>query len=250
MSGALEIHHLCKRYGSRSAVSDLSLRVQPGEIVGLLGPNGAGKSTTIGILSGFLTPTSGDILWDGHSIFPRIAAWRRQIGVVLEELSLFEYRTVAEHLRLVGRLGGLGARETERRTGELLEFLQMTEHAGTVAAEASHGTRKKLALALCLLHSPRVLLLDEATNGIDAVTVSRVKALLRTLASRGVAILMSSHVLDAIEAIASRCVILREGKLALDQSVADIRQSGQSLEQVYTTAILGSEPAAPELSWV
>ena len=246
----LEIRRLGKRYGSREAVKDVSFQVRPGEIVGLLGPNGAGKSTTIGILSGFLAPTRGDVLWDGRSIFARIAAWRRQIGVVLEDLSLFEYLTVAEHLRLVGALGGLSPRETERRAQELLDFLQMDEHAETVAAEASHGTRKKLALALCLLHSPRVLLLDEATNGIDAVSVSRVKTLLRRLASNGAAIIMSSHVLDVMEAVVSRCVILSRGTISLDSSIDEVRRSGRSLEQVYTQTILGSNAAGPELSWV
>lgn len=155
-----------------------------------------------------------------------------------------------EHLRLVGQLAGLSPVETERRTDELLGFFQFDENADTVAAEASHGTRKKLAFALALIHSPRVLLLDEATNGIDAVTVSRLKILLKTLASRGVTVIMSSHVLDSAETVIQRCVIVDKGKIALDSSMADIGTSGKSLEEMYTAAILGPHGAAPELSWV
>ncbi len=245
----LELRGLCKSYGRREAVRELSLSVRPGEVVGLLGPNGAGKSTTIAMLTGFLTPTDGDILWDGRSIFSQLPQWRKQIGVVLEDLSLL-YLTVREHLLLVGQLAGFGLRETEKRTEELLTFFQLDEHAGTVAAEASHGTRKKLAFALALIHSPRVLLLDEATNGIDAVTVSRIKALLKKLASNGTAIILSSHVLDSIESIIGRCVILTNGRISLDTPLAEIRGSGRSLEEVYTTTLLGSDRVKPELSWV
>ena len=246
----LQIRHLGTRYGRRGALRDVSLDLRRGEIVGLLGPNGAGKSTTIGMLSGFLTPTSGEILWEGRSIFADLAGWRRQIGVVLEDLALFDYLTVGEHLRLVGRLAGLGPGETGKRAAELLDFLQLQDHEETIAAEASHGTRKKLALALGLLHSPRVLLLDEATNGIDAVTVSRVKTLLRKLAERGVTILMSSHVLDALEAVVHRCVILDRGAVCLDRTLEELRGSGRSLEEVYTSTILGTARAESELSWV
>jgi ABC-2 type transport system ATP-binding protein len=246
----LELRGLSKSYGRREAVRGVSLRIAPGEIIGLLGPNGAGKSTTISMLTGLLTPTGGDILWKGRSIFTCMPLWRAQLGVVLEDLSLFEYLSVREHMRLVGQLAGLSPIETERRTDELLGFFQFDENADTVAAEASHGTRKKLAFALGLIHSPRVLLLDEATNGIDAVTVSRLKILLKKLASRGVTVIMSSHVLDSAETVIERCVIVDKGRIALDSSMADIGTSGRSLEEVYTATILGPHFAPPELSWV
>jgi ABC-2 type transport system ATP-binding protein len=248
-SMAIELRDLAKSYGRTSAVKGISLGIQPGEIVGLLGPNGAGKSTTISMLAGLLAPSSGDILLDGVSVLGRLPEWRRSIGVVLEELSLFEYLSVGEHLSFMGRLYGLSPAETERRADELLEFFQLAEYAQTLAAEASQGTRKKLAFALALLHSPRLLLLDEALNGIDAVVVRDIKGLLRRLADRGAAIVLSSHVLDAAEAIVSRCVIVDKGRIVRDDPIAAVRASGRSLEELYTDTVRGGGAAAPALSW-
>lgn len=243
----LEARGLVKQYGRREAVRGISFSVARGEVLGLLGPNGAGKSTTISMLTGLLSPTAGDILWEGASIFGRIAEWRRSIGVVLEDPSLFEYLTVAETLRFVGGLAGIDAPETEKRTGELLSFLDLEDHADTPAVEASHGTRRKLAFALGILHAPRVLLLDEALNGVDALTVGRIKRLLKRLAAGGAAIVISSHVLDAAETLIDRCIIVDKGRAALDTTMDEVRRSGGSLEEVYTAAIGGR--AEPPLSW-
>ncbi len=245
----IELRELAKSYGRTEAVRGISLRIEAGEILGLLGPNGAGKSTTISMLAGLLTPTSGDILLDGASIFTRIGEWRRGIGVVLEELSLFEYLSVREHLSFIGRLYGLAPAEIERRADELLEFFQLAEFAETVAAEASHGTRKKLAFALALIHSPRILLLDEALNGIDAIVVRDIKDLLRRLAARGAAIVLSSHVLDAAETLVGRCVIVDHGRIARDEPIERIRASGRSLEEAYTETVRRGGAAVPGLSW-
>jgi ABC-2 type transport system ATP-binding protein len=246
----VELRQLTKNYGKREAVRGLSFSIAQGGIVGLLGPNGAGKSTTISMLTGLLSPTGGDILWEGRSIFGCMREWRRALGVVLEDLSLFEYLSVREHLTLTGRLAGLDAAETERRSGELVDMLQLGDFADTVAAEASQGTRKKLALALGLIHAPRILLLDEALNGMDAVTVSVIKRLLRALCGRGITIIMSSHVLDAVETIADRCLIMDRGIVALDASIAGIRASGRTLEQVYTETLTGGARPVPELPWI
>ncbi len=245
----VELESLAKSYGRTEAVRGISLAVRSGEIVGLLGPNGAGKSTTISMLAGLLTPTSGDILLDGVSVLGRLPAWRRQVGVVLEDLALFEYLTVEEHLSLVGRLYGLSPAETARRAGELLEFFQLGPFAATVAREASQGTRKKLALALALIPSPRLLLLDEALNGIDAVVVRDIKGLLFRLAARGAVVVISSHVLDAVETLVSRSIIIADGLVARDDSIAAVRASGRTLEELYTATVRAGGQAAPELAW-
>ena len=245
----LELRGLAKSYGHREAVRGISLSVGRGEILGLLGPNGAGKSTLIGMLTGLLAPTSGEILWEGRSIRERKAEWRRALGVVLEDLSLFEYLTVAENLRFVGRLYGLAAAQVESRAAELLSFLDLAEHADTPAAEASQGTRRKLAFALAVLHGPRVLLLDETLNGVDALTASRIKALLRRCAAGGVTVILSSHVLDALESIVQRCIIVHHGTTALDTPMSALRESGRSLEQVYTSVVAAGEEQ-PTLSWL
>jgi ABC-2 type transport system ATP-binding protein len=246
----LQLRDLAKSYGSRAAVRGISLQVRRGEIVGLLGPNGAGKSTTINMLTGFLKPTSGEILWEGRPILENKAQWRRSIGVVLEELSLFEYLGVREHFSLLGRLYGLSAEETAKRTNGLLEFFHLEESADTVAREASQGTRKKLAFGLSLIHSPRLLLLDEALNGIDAIVVKDVKELLRMMAHQGTTIILSSHVLDSAETLIDRCVIINSGVVALDQSMEEITASGLGLEDVFARTVSGPETRARELPWL
>jgi len=243
----LELRDLRKSYGRRRAVDGITCTVARGEIVGLLGPNGAGKSTTMSLLTGLLSPSSGEILWEGQSIHDRLPQWRRMLGAVMEDLALFEYLTVEEHLTLMARLAGLDSREADRRRGELLSFFDLEDHADTPAAEASQGTRRKLAFALGLVHSPRVLLLDEALNGIDAITVSRIKGLLRRMAAAGVTIILSSHILDAAQTLVGRVMIVDKGRIVLDTTMDALRASGRTLEEVYTATI--SPRAAPELTW-
>jgi ABC-2 type transport system ATP-binding protein len=245
----VELRDLAKSYGNTEAVRGISLTIRSGEIVGLLGPNGAGKSTTISMLAGLLAPTSGDILLDGASVLDRLPEWRRGIGVVLEELALFEYLTVEEHLAFVGRLYGLTPAETATRAADLLEFFQLAPFARTVAAEASQGTRKKLAFALALIHSPRLLLLDEALNGIDAVVVRDIKGLLVRLAARGAAVVLSSHVLDAAETLVTRSVIVADGRVARDDPIGAVRCGGRTLEELYTETVRAGGRSAPQLPW-
>ena len=149
----------------------------------------------------------------------------------------------------ISRLGWRDWTKKNRPGGELIDLFQLRGFEETLASEASQGTRKKLAFALSLVHSPRILLLDEALNGIDAVTVSRIKGLLRRLAQRGMTIIISSHVLDSVETIIDRCVIVDAGRVALDTPMEAIRASGRSLEQVYTRTI-GVPDAVPVLSWL
>ncbi len=245
----LELRGLSKDYGGTHAVAGISLSVPRGQILGLLGPNGAGKSTTMRMIAGLVTPTAGEILWEGEAIRGREAAWKRSLGVVLEQLSLFEHLTVREHFLLMGRLYGLTADGAARRAAELLDFLLLREFSDTVAGEASQGTRKKLAFGLALLHSPRTLLLDEAFNGIDAVVVKDLKDLLRSLARKGVTVILSSHVLDAAETLIDRCVILNHGKVERDEPMEAIRRGGRSLEEAYVQTVAGHGHAPRELSW-
>jgi ABC-2 type transport system ATP-binding protein len=249
MTHHLELRGISKDYGQTHAVAGISLSVPRGEILGLLGPNGAGKSTTMRTMAGLSSPTSGEILWEGNPLAGREKEWKRSLGVVLEELSLFEHLTVREHLLLMGRLYGLGPDPAVARTDELLDFLQLEEFSDTVAGGASQGTRKKLAFGLALLHSPRTLLLDEAFNGIDAVVVKDLKDLLRGLAGRGVTIILSSHVLDAAETLIDRCVILNHGKIERNEPMERIRAAGRSLEQAYVETVRGHARPARELSW-
>ena len=141
-------------------------------------------------------------------------------------------------------------RRRPRRERRLIEFFALSDSADTIASEASQGTRQKLAFALGLVHAPRVLLLDEAMNGIDAVTVHHIKALLRRLAAGGTTILLSSHVLDSAETLVDRCVIVNRGVVALDTPMETIRSSGRTLEQAYTETLQDGRAVTPSLSWV
>jgi ABC-2 type transport system ATP-binding protein len=246
----LRLKELVKNFGKRAAVRGISLEIQGGRILGLLGPNGAGKSTTINMAAGFLRPTSGDILWDERPIAGNIRGWRRVIGVVLEELSLFEYLTVREHFLLMGRLYGLSAAESAKRADELEDFLRLGGHAETIAREASVGTRKKLAFGLGVLHSPKFLFLDEALNGIDALVVKDVKDLLRKMARRGTAVVLSSHVLDAAETLIDACVIITDGSIAFDGTMEDIGKTGRSLEETYADVCDSERRIRREPSWI
>jgi ABC-2 type transport system ATP-binding protein len=246
----LSLHALSKNFRARSAVRGISLDVERGQIVGLLGPNGAGKSTTINMLAGFLAPSSGDILWEGRSILSRMRQWRRTIGVVLEDLCLFEYLTLREHFLLQGRLYGLSEAETAKRTDELLDFFRLKEFAEVAAREASQGSRKKLAFGLGLIHSPEVLLLDEAFNGIDAVAVKDLKELLRAMARRGATVVFSSHVLDAAQTLIDRCVIVNEGNIVVDAPLSGVTAGGRSLEDAYVETVGGRARDSAVLSWL
>ena len=242
----LSIVKLTKRYGDRTVLDGISCDIAKGEVVGLLGPNGAGKSTTMNIVAGFLKPTAGDVLLEGRSVLDGPQEWRSSLGVVLDDLALFEYLTVAEHLALVGQLYGLSRAETAKRADELVDFFSLTEATDTIAREASHGTRKKLALALSLMHGPRVLLLDESLNGIDAVTARDFKVLLRKMSQKGTTVLITSHMLDATQQMIDRCVMLNHGRIVLDSSLQEIA----GLEETYVKVICGPERRDPELSWV
>jgi ABC-type multidrug transport system ATPase subunit len=244
----IEMREVWKSYGRREAVRGVSLAIERGEILGLLGPNGAGKSTLVGMLSGFLSPSTGEILWEGRALATRLPAWRRALGMVLEDLSLFEFLTVEENIRFVARLAGIDDAESDRRCSELLAFLDMEDHAGTPAVEASQGTRVKLAFALAIVARPRILLLDEALNGIDALTASRLASLLRRLATAGASIVISSHALDTVQNLADRFVIIHRGKVVSDSPMTAIRASGQRLEDVYTS-IVSEGRVLPGLTW-
>lgn len=242
----LEIKGLSKNFGKVSALSGVGFAVEKGTITGVLGPNGAGKSTLINILAGTLKPDEGDILYDGSSILRNRRRWRNGIGVVLEDLCLFEYLSIAEHLRLAGRLYGLGATEAEERKDSLLDFFDLEDVSATLLSEASQGMRKKTAIALSLLPSPEILILDEAFTGVDTVTAKYLRDLIKALSDRKITVLISSHILEAIEPLVDRCIVLDRGKILKDRRVS----GDENLEEIYISALSSGAAAARELPWL
>ncbi len=168
-SPAIETHNLTRRFGELTAVDNVTFSVAPGQFFGFLGPNGAGKSTTIKMLTGLLEPSSGSVQILGQPFMATSLEVKRQIGVVPEGMALLGRLTAPEYLRFVGRMYGLDRETTNRRTDELLEFMQLANESRKLVTDFSHGMQKKLALAAAVIHGPKVLFLDEPFEGVDAI---------------------------------------------------------------------------------
>ena len=234
-----------RRFGETIAVSRLDLEIPAGEICAFLGPNGAGKSTTVKILTGLLEPSEGSAEVCGLDVARQPIEVRRLSGTVPEHLGLFDALTVAEHLQLTGDVWGLARHETQRRAGELLAALALEHGADTFAAECSHGMRKKTALAMALLPNPRVLFLDEPFEGIDPVTSKTIRELLKMLASRGVTVFLTSHILSIVEEIATRIIFIRGGVKVWDSRPDELPAT---LEAHYFDLV--EAPIRQELKWL
>ena len=233
------------RYGDFVAVDRLTLDLAPGSICAFLGPNGAGKSTTVKMLTGLLAPTSGsatvaglDVVRDAHQI-------KRRIGVLPENLGLFDDLTVEEHLALTGDVYGLSRADARDRSAQLLRALHLEHGRKTFASRCSHGMRKKTALAMALLANPRVLFLDEPLEAIDPVTAKTITDVLVTIAGRGITVFLTSHILAAVEQFATRVVLIRKGVVAWNSTIEEVPGS---LEKLYFDLV--EAPAAEDLAWL
>ncbi len=223
-SPAVFTEGLSKEFGEVRAVSNLDLRVGRGVFYGFLGPNGAGKSTTIKMLTGLLAPSSGRIEILGLDSLQRPVEVKRQIGVVPEDMALFERLTGSEFLTFVARIYALPRDVSARRASELLEFMDLTESPRKLIADYSHGMKKKISLAAALIHSPRVLFLDEPFEGVDAIAAKTMKTMLQSMIDRGATIFLTSHVLDIVERLCSHVGIINRGVLVAQGSVDELRQ--------------------------
>jgi ABC-2 type transport system ATP-binding protein len=252
---AIEVRGLTKSFrGGQIAVDNLTFRVARGTFFGFLGPNGAGKSTTIKMLTGLLRPTSGDAVIEGLTLSRDPLAIKAQIGILPEELPLYERLTGEEYLLFAGRMYGLPRAECRRRTDELLEFLSLQDDRGKLILDYSQGMRKKTALAAALIHNPRVLFLDEPFNGIDPVSGRVVSDLLRRLAAKGVTMFFTSHVLDVAERLCEEVAIIDRGRIVAQGTLADIRaqremQQDASLEDVFLK-LVSADVTREDLSWI
>ena len=251
---AIVVHGLTKVFRRRTAVDGISFRVARGRFFGFLGPNGAGKSTTIKMLTGLLRPTSGEVTIEGLRLAADLLAIKRIVGVLHEELALYERLTGEEYLNFAGRMYGLSREEARRRTEELLEFLSLTEERGKLMVDYSLGMKKKTALAAALIHSPRVLFLDEPLNGIDPVSARIVTDLLRRLASKGVTLFFTSHVLDVVERLCDEVAIIDRGRLIAQGTLDEIRAQREvgrdaSLEDVFLK-LVAADVTREDLSWL
>jgi ABC-2 type transport system ATP-binding protein len=254
MTDAIVVQGLTKRFRDETAVDALSFRVARGRFFGFLGPNGAGKSTTIKMLTGLLRPTSGDASIEGLDLRRDLLGIKAIVGVLPEELALYERLTGEEYLHFAGRMHGLSRDEARRRTEELLEFLSLTEERGKLIVDYSMGMKKKTALAAALIHSPRVLFLDEPLNGIDPVSARVVTDLLRRLAAKGITLFFTSHVLDVVERLCDEVAIIDRGRLVALGTLDEIRREREvsgdaSLEDVFLK-LVAADVTREDLSWI
>jgi len=229
----LEIRGLTRKFGDFVAVNNLHLQVSQGTIFGFLGPNGAGKSTTVKMLTGILKPSSGDALIDGLSIQSSPIEIKQRIGVLPEDLALFDSLTIWEHLQMCGAIYRLSNRETETRAEQLLNYLDLWPDRHTFVEHSSYGMKKKCALAMALIHNPRVLFLDEPFEGIDPVTSRNIKDLLAVMAGKGVTVFLTSHILEVVERLVHSFAVIVHGELACCQTMEETLRSGGTLEDFY-----------------
>src|SRR5436305_4195191 len=233
----IAVEHLTRTYGSFTAVDDLSLTVGSGEIVGLIGPNGAGKTTTLRALAGILLPTSGRIAVDGHDLASDGIEAKRRLAFMPDEPHLFEYLTVDEHLRLIGRLYTVP--DFERRAKALIEELELTGKERSLPGELSRGMRQKVVIACGLIRSATTLVFDEPLTGLDPVGIRRMRQTIVARARAGACVLVSSHLLHLVEEICTRVIIMDRGRKVADGTVAelasraDLAAAGSNLEQIF-----------------
>ena len=241
----IEVTGLTKRYGSFTAVHDLSLSVQPGEVLGLVGPNGAGKTSTLRCLAGIIPASAGAVRIVGHDISADPVEAKRALAFFPDEPRLFDYLTVRQHLNFVARIYGVADHATIAEP--LLEELEIADKADQLPGELSRGMKQKLAIACGLLHRPRVMFFDEPLTGLDPLGIRRMKDSILKRAHDGAAIVLSSHLLHLLEEVCSHVLILKKGNKIAHGTLAEVSaqfahgETGVSLEEIFIRATGGSE---------
>jgi ABC-2 type transport system ATP-binding protein len=249
MTSVLELDRIEKRFGAKTAVADLSLSLPGGEIFGFLGPNGAGKTTTFKMIVGLLKPTAGTVRILGMDVAELPVEAKREIGFVPDTPLLYEKLTALEYLRFVADLHEIPRPEADRKGRELLQMFDLAEVAEDLIDSFSHGMKQKTALAGALIHDPRLLILDEPTVGLDPKSARLIKDILRRLTRSGVAVILSTHILEIAEQMCDRIGIINRGELIAVGTMDELRSGAadRSLEDIFLQLTGGDsyfEPAA------
>jgi len=235
----LELQKLTKRYRGVSVVNDVSFSVNSAEVTGYLGPNGSGKSTTVKMLTGLVEPTSGLILFDGADVRRDFIGFKQRVGYVPEEATIYPSLSAMEYLQLMGRLRGLSETDISRRATDLLQLFGLHARRHSPLASYSKGMRQRVLISAALLHDPQILILDEPLSGLDVSSALLFKHLLTELADRDKIILYISHVLEVVEKLAAKVIIIYKGKIMAEDSVGRLRELMQlpSLEEIFTQLV-------------
>ncbi|HJQ99043.1 MAG TPA: ABC transporter ATP-binding protein [Candidatus Polarisedimenticolaceae bacterium] len=253
MDHALVTQGLRREFGDFVAVDGIDLTVPRGSLYGFLGPNGAGKSTTIKCLTGLLRPSGGTVTILGLDPAAEPTQVKRLVGVMPEDLALFDHLSAAETLAFVGQVHGMDAKTLKSRSDELLALMDLTSASGQLVADYSHGMKKKTSLAAALLPGPKLLFLDEPFEGIDAIASRQIKDLLLDYVKHGGTVFLTSHVLDVVERLCDHIGVIHKGRLVAQGSLASMRANvapGETLESIFLGLVGASGTHATHLDWL
>jgi ABC-2 type transport system ATP-binding protein len=235
----LELNHVSKSFRSIPAVRDVSFVLRAGEILGYLGPNGSGKSTTVKMVIGLMKPTKGHVFFNGRKIYDDLPGYRSQLGYVPEEAQVYTHLSGLEYLQLVGRLREMEEKLIEVKARELLKLLSLEAAQYSALSDYSKGMKQRVLIAAALLHDPKLIVLDEPLSGLDAVTAKLCKDLLVLLAKEGKAILYISHVLEVVERVCDRVIVLSKGNVVADAAPGELTKLMElpTLESVFAQLV-------------
>jgi ABC-2 type transport system ATP-binding protein len=224
----INVANLTRKYGDFTAVSNVSFEISPGEIVGLLGHNGAGKTTIMKMMTGYLEATSGSITIDGLGVATARQAVQQKIGYLPENCPVYPEMTILSYLEYCAALHGIPERERPALIREAVERTALTEKAMELISTLSRGYRQRTGVAQAILHKPAILILDEPTNGLDPTQIRQMRSLITELAKTAT-VIISTHILQEVQAVCNRVIIIKNGKVALDSRLDDLRQSSRLL---------------------
>jgi ABC-2 type transport system ATP-binding protein len=235
----LEVKNATKRYRTIPAVENVSFTLAEGEILGYLGPNGSGKSTTVKMITGMIEPSDGEILFHGRNIHEDLSAFRTCLGYVPEEAQVYTHLSGLEYLQLVGRLRGMPEKLIDTKARGLLQLFSLEGSQYSAISDYSKGMKQRVLLSAALMHDPALLIFDEPLSGLDAVTARLFKDLLVLLAREGKAILYISHVLEVVERVCDRVIILYKGKIVADAAPSKLTELTKlkDLESVFAQLV-------------
>jgi gliding motility-associated transport system ATP-binding protein len=231
----LEIHHLVKHFGTLIAVDDVSFAVARGEVLGFLGPNGAGKSTTMKMITGFVPPTSGTAIICGHDVTQAPLAAKRCIGYLPEGAPAYPDMTAAEFLDFIAHIRGFSGREAKRRIGRIVETIHIAEVLHQPIETLSKGYRRRVGVAQALLHDPQILILDEPTDGLDPNQKYEMRKIIEDMRPNK-AIVISTHLLEEVEAVCSRAIIIAHGRILADATPSELARRSRQHNAVHFAA--------------
>jgi ABC-2 type transport system ATP-binding protein len=242
----LELRGLTKVYNVFPAVDHLTFSIAPSEVIGLLGPNGAGKSTTIKMLAGLLEPTEGSIYYGGKNVLKNLYDFKKKLGYVPEQSEIYPHLSALDYLLMVGRLRNIPEKVLRVRIDELMRLFHLSAEMDQAISSYSKGMVQKVLISAALLHDPEILLLDEPLSGLDVTSSMVMRDLVRKLAAAGTTIIYSSHVLEVVEKICARSIIIHKGKVVADDTVDNLRSlmHQPSLEKVFSQLVVEEDTEA------